>query len=188
VIGLAGVDETGLKDVASAANYPFFVAAQTDAKLPAMLDDIQEQTTADVCIPAGGNVWQSTVPQERAASIPPPLGPLVYPTVGRVYLRDQNGNRLPAGPGSAPISVDAQTGRLTYRFDNLAPGIYQLSGFVVYKGDDGITRVYAAVFDPNTQTTSASRTIAVPPAAGPAPIVALPTLYLDLNGSVCPRT
>jgi len=51
VIGLAGVDETGLRDVASAPQYPFFAAAQTGAELRTILADIREQTTVGAYIP-----------------------------------------------------------------------------------------------------------------------------------------
>jgi hypothetical protein len=40
VIGLAHVDETGLKEVASAPNYPYFSTAQRAEELVGILDSI----------------------------------------------------------------------------------------------------------------------------------------------------
>lgn len=186
VIGLAGVDETGLRDVASLPSYPFFSAARTGAELPGIMAEIQAQTAAGQCIPAGGAIWMNTMPPERVGAVPPPVGPLVYPTVGYIYLRDKNGNPLPNGPNRAPIVADAQTGRLMYRFNNLAPGTYLMMGFVAYKGDDGVSRIYTAIFDPNTQTLSHTSTFHLP-ALPPGQSFALPNLYLDLDRPVCPR-
>jgi hypothetical protein len=184
VIALAGVDETGLKDVASAQNYPFYSAAQNGTDLPGIFDSIATNVTEGNCVPAGGNTWQSTLPQESAAAVPPPSGPVTYPTVGYVYLYDQNGNTLPNG--KAPISVDSQTGRLSYHFDNMAPGIYQMRAFVGYKGTDNVSRIYDQIFDPNLQTTASSTSFSLQPSDSLGTVVARPTLFLDMTGSVCP--
>src|SRR5439155_5204688 len=108
------------------------------------------------CQPTGGNTWQPTIAPDQVGNVPPPQGPLAYPTVGYSYLYDENGHSLPNG--KAPIEVDPQSGRLSYRYDNLAPGIYQLKAFVGYKGKDSLSRVYNMILAPNTQTLDDSIT------------------------------
>jgi len=184
VIALAGVDETGLRDVASAPNYPFFSSAQNGTDLPGIFASIATNVTEGDCVPTGGNTWQSTLPQENAAAVPPPSGPVTYPTVGYAYLYDQNGNTF--ANNKASISVDSQSGRLSYHFDNLAPGIYQMRAFVGYKGNDNVSRVYDRIFDPNTQTADTAISFTLKPSDSLGTVVARPTLYLDMTGSVCP--
>lgn len=184
VIALAGVDETGLKDVASAPNYPFFSSARNGTDLQGIFDSIKTNVTEGDCVPLVGS-FQNTVPQENAATIPPPSGPLAYPTVGYTYLYDQNGNTLPNT--KAPITVDPASGRLSYHYDKLAPGTYQMRAFVGYKGDDGASRSYSMIFDPNTQTADDVISFKLDPSSGLGTVIARPTLYLDMAGSVCPQ-
>lgn len=184
VIALAGVDETGLKDVASAPNYPFFSSARNGTDLQGIFDSIKTNVTEGDCVPLVGS-FQNTVPQENAATIPPPYGPLAYPTVGYAYLYDQNGNTLPNT--KAPITVDAASGRLSYHYDNLAPGTYQMRAFVGYKGDDGASRSYSQIYDWNTNTADDVISFKLDPSSGLGTVIARPPLYLDLAGTVCPQ-
>jgi hypothetical protein len=185
VIAMAGVDETGLKDVASAPNYPFFSSAKNGTDLQGIFDSIETNVKEGQCVPTAGNSWKKTIGQEGSADIPPPSGPLAYPTVGYVYLYDQSGNVLPNG--KAPIQVEAQSGNLTYHFDNMAPGIYQMKAFVGYKGSDGVSRSYSMIFNPYTQTADDVKTFQLKPSDSLGSVVPMEMLYLDLKGTVCPN-
>lgn len=186
VIALADVDETGLKNVASDPNYPFFSEAPTGAELSGIFDNIRTDAVSGPCVPLGGNIWMNTLAAEDAGTVAPPQGPLAYPTVGYVYLRDQAGNPLANGKGKAPVVVDPQTGRLSYHFNDLAPGTYQMEAFVAYKGEDDLTRIYKMIFDPKTQTADTTHTFQLGPSSSLGKVVPMDPLYLDLPGSVCP--
>lgn len=184
VIALADVDETGLRNVASDGNYPFFSKAPTGSELAGILESIRTDVVSGPCVPTGGNSWYDTLAQDNLGSNP--ADPVTYPTVGYVYLRDQNGNPLPSGQGKAPITIDSQSGRLTYRFDNLTPGTYQMSGFVAYKGADNLSRIYSSIFDPNTNMNDNQRTFQLSPSSSLGRVVPQDPLYMDLSGVVCP--
>jgi hypothetical protein len=186
VIALAGVDETGLKDVASAPNPPFFNSAKNGADLNGIFGSIATNIRYGTCVPAGGNSWLSTIDDSEVGDVGSPWGPLTFPTVGTAYLYDQNSNVLPGGKGQAPIQVDSQSGRLIYRFNDLTPGTYKIRAFVAYKGKDGESRIYDQLYNPNTATTDTALTFQLAPSNALGTVVAMSQVYLDMSGSVCP--
>jgi hypothetical protein len=186
-IAFAGVDETGLQDVASASNYPYFSSADRPDELRTILNDISTDVKLGDCVPTGGTTFLNTITDDRVGDFSP-VGPQTYPTVGYVYLYDSNGNPLPAGKDKAPVMVDPQTGTLSYRFSDLTPNTtYQMSAFVAYKGDDDISRSYDQIFNPNLQSTDTRRSFTLQSAGSLGKVVAMEPLYLDMNGSVCPN-
>ena len=182
VIALANVDETGLKDVASAPNPPFFNSAKNGADLTGIFASIASNIKYGSCVPAGGNSWISTMDDSEVGDVAPPQGPLTFPTVGTAYLYDKDSNFK----GQAPIQVDSQSGKLIYRFSDMVAGTYQIRAFVGYKGKDGESRIYDQVYNPNTSTTDTSLTFQLAPNSALGTVVAMSPLYLDMAGSVCP--
>ncbi len=186
-VAFAGVDETGLQDVASASNYPYFSSANRPEELRTILNDISTDVKLGDCVPSGGTTFLNTITDDRVGTVSP-VGPQTYPTVGYVYLYDNNGNPLPAGKDKAPIMVDPQTGTLSYRFSDLTPNTtYQMSAFVAYQGDDDISRSYDQIFNPNLQSTDSRRSFTLQSAGSLGRVVPMEPLYLDMNGSVCPN-
>jgi len=57
-----------------------------------------------------------------------------------------------------------------------------------YLGDDGLTRSYAGLFNPNTMTIDTFRVFTIVPSSTLGGIVVLEPLFLDMQGSVCPGT
>jgi hypothetical protein len=185
-VAFAGVDETGLQDVASAPNYPYFSSANQPDELRTILDAISRDVKGGNCVPSGGTTFLNTITDDRVGTVGS-VGPQTYPTVGYVYLYDNNGNPLPAGKDKAPIMVDPQTGTLSYRFSDLTPNTtYQMAAFVAYEGDDTISRSYDQIFNPNLQSTDTRRSFTLQSAGSLGQVVPMEPLYLDMNGSVCP--
>lgn len=104
-----------------------------------------------------------------------PVSPtLTFPDVGMVTLRSTTS----ATSYTAPIRASEADGSLSYNVVNVPPGVYTLTARVLYRGDDGVTRVYgwldvADVFE--------SRLTVTVDAAGPVQI----PLFLRLSGDVC---
>jgi hypothetical protein len=185
VIALAGVDETGLPSVAQAPNPPFFNSARNGADLQGIFDDIRTDVQEGDCIPTGGDSWERTMTDAQVGDVAPPQGPLTYPVVGKVYLTNQDGRPLPNG-GVGLIQVNAQSGNMVYRFDNLAPGTYQMEAFVAYRGNDNVSRPYRLIWNRHTGTLDTSWTFTVNPSSALGTVIPIETLHLDLAGSVCP--
>ena len=179
VIALADVDETGLKNVASDQNYPFFSKALDGSQLPGILASIRTNVTDGQCVPTSRDFQKQFAPENASAGFG-----VTYPTVGYVTLTDQSGNPLPNG--TAPVVVDQQTGNLAYRFSNMSPGTYQMSAWVGYKGDDNASRKYSLIFNRDTQTDDTSYTFQLAPSTALGQVVTGPSLNMDLNGVVCP--
>jgi hypothetical protein len=182
VIALAGVDATGLKNVASAPNAPFYSTSTTGSDLQQIFDDIAEDVKYGDCIPDGGNVFEKTMKEEQVGVVP--TDPLSFPVVGYATLKTSNGGTLPNG--KVQIRVDTNTGKLMYAYNDLAPGTYQLTAFVGFKGEDNISRIYSQIFNPATETTDTALTINVDPSTALGTIIPQKTVYLDMAGSVCP--
>lgn len=187
VIAMAGVDETGLKDVASASNYPFFSSAESGAELQGIFANIATNVKSGTCVPTDGIRFINKIQEENVGDVPPPSGPVSYPTVGYVYLYDQNGSALPNGRGKAPIQIDAETGALTYRFNDLPTGTYTMRAFVGYRGADDLSRIYDLIYDPNTGSSATTTSFTLQPPNGLGTVVSMPPTYLDMQGSVCPN-
>jgi len=136
------------------------------------------------CVPAGGNTWATTMTDTQVGDVAPPQGPLTFPTVGTAYLYDQNGNVVPNG--QAPIQVNPQSGNLSYHFDNLTAGTYQIRAFVGFRGSDDVSRIYDQIYNPNTATTDTALTFQLNASSTLGTVVAMEQLHLDMTGSVCP--
>jgi hypothetical protein len=187
VIALANVVETGLTNVASAPTAPFFASAPQAADLDGIIDAISNVVVGGECVPHGGAFWVNTIdPAHIPAAVPafPALGTTV---VGYIYVHDQHGNVLPGGRGTVPLMRNPQTGHLSYTV-RLAPGTYQLKGFVAYTGDDNTMRMYSLLFDPTREISSDAKEIRVLPPARPGRAAPLEPLFLDLPGDVCATT
>jgi hypothetical protein len=183
VIALANVDDTGLTNVASAPNYPYYSTSEDGSNLQGIFSNIVTNVKYGTCVPAGGNSWADTMTDTQVGDVTPPL---TFPTVGTVYLYDQNGHALPNGQGQAPIQVNPQSGKLVYHFDNLAPGTYQLKAFVAYKGSDDLSRIYDQIFNQNTATSDNQMTFSISGSNTLGNVIPMDKLYLDMSGSVCP--
>ncbi len=112
-------------------------------------------------------------------------GTLGFPTVGYATLKDENGGTLPDGKGTAPIQIDPESGKLFYRFDNLTPGIYQMSAFIAYKGKDGISHEYDQIYNESTALADTTQTIIVDAAEALSSVVPIDPVHLDMKGVVC---
>jgi hypothetical protein len=183
VIALAGVDEAGLKEVASQTGPPYFQAAKTAADLDGIFAKILPQMKPGACVPLDSQYTNKLAEENMGNN---PQQPHNYPTVGYVYLYDQNGNALPSGQDKLPITVDDQSGVLTYNVSGIAPGSYTMKAFVDYIGADGVSRTYNLFTDQNTGSTSQIIPLTIPASSGLSSVVTLEPKYLDLNGDPCP--
>jgi hypothetical protein len=184
VIALGGVDITGLPNVASAPNAPYFSTAQSAAALSDVALELGAHSISYVCTPHVAPTWLNTV---DAAHLPDPTaGPpgLSATVVGYISLYNEHGNPLPGDQGHAPVRRNPQTGYLSYTVAGLAPGTYQMGLFVAYKGDDTITRLYPLLYT-SAGTHDQRLTFVLAPASGVS-LAVLPPVYLDLDGSACP--
>lgn len=181
VIAMAGIDETGLRDVASQGGGPFFSTAESGAELNAIFADIVQDVKYGQCSPQGGTDWENTIAQENAADIPGSLRAADYPTVGRIFMYNESGTQLVA---QTDIKVDAQTGRLSYSFGEVAPGIYQIKAFVGYLGPDDKARPYKLIFNSSTETASDSTVFELQASQSLGTVVSK-EIRLDMDGSVC---
>jgi hypothetical protein len=183
VVALGDLDETGLRLVSSAPNYPFFAAGVQAMDLDPILNGIVEDINLGDCIPRGGDTWSDTIDEGHIADGFPPFE-LSDTIVGFVYIYDQNGSPLPNGRGKAPIRRDPQTDKLSYHTADLVPGTYYLQAFVAYRGDDDISRIYKVLFDRNRLSLDNMQTFTIP--QPPSNLTHPQDLYLEMQGSVCP--
>ena len=179
VIAMAGVPATGLDTIASQTTAPFFSTSQSGSDLTAIFNSINEDVRDGVCVPLGGTNFVSTMKESQIGS-----PDLVYPTVGYATLTDENGGTLPGGKGTAPIQMDAD-GKLSYRFDKLTPGIYQLSAYISYKGPDGVAHKYDQIYNTSTAENYLSQPLVVDAAEALGTVVPVDELHLDMLGGVC---
>jgi hypothetical protein len=180
VIALAGIDETGLKDVASASSYPFFSSAENGAELTGIFADIATDVKYGTCVPQVGK-WENTIASENAADISGYLSAADYPVVGKVYLKNENGTQTIA---QTDIKVDAQTGTLSYSFGQVAPGIYQIQAYVGYRGPDDISLPYGLIFNRSTETLDSSTVFELQASQSLGTVVSK-EIRLEYDGSVC---
>jgi hypothetical protein len=184
VIALSELDETGLKNVASAANFPYFSTSKNGTDLQGIFQSIATNVKYGDCVPVV-KPWENEIKEEQVGDVAPrDGGPLTYPTVGKAYLYDQNGNVLPGGKGVANITANGES--LSFLFNDLTPGTYQLRAFVAYRGEDDISRIYKQIYNPNTSSIDNTITVNVDPTNALGTVVAAPPMYLDMDGSVCP--
>jgi hypothetical protein len=180
VIALADVPETGLRNVASDTEYPYYQEAPTGAELGGIFDSIRTDATEGPCVPHVGD-WLDTMAPENVGTVPG--SPLPYPRVGYVTLRYGNGNSVPNGNGTRPIEV--VNGHLWVRFNNLTAGTYQMTGWVAYRGSDDRTGIYSRIWNVDTQETDSTYTFELEQPRALGTVVQKPRLHLDLNGAVC---
>lgn len=175
VIAMAGVAKTGLPDIASAPDAPFFSASSKPSDLQQIFESIAEDVELGNCVPAGGTGFVQTISEEEAAPDP------AYPIVGYMQLKSANGALI----ASSPIQVNSSTGLMVYSFDNVGAGDYLLSGWVNAKGPDKKIRTYKVIFNPLTYTNETHISVNVDPLKALNNTITLDTIHLDLMGSVC---
>jgi hypothetical protein len=180
-IAMAGVDETGLSNIASAPNAPFYSTSQNGGDLQTIFNSIATDVKEGTCVPKMAT-WEQTMDEAEVGNHNPAV---TYPTVGYVYLTTENGGALPNGQGKAPIQVNPESGRLFYRVDGLPPGTYQLRASLAYKGEDNTSRIYSVIYSKVTETSDTSTTIIVDPTKALGSVIPMGTISLDLNGTVC---
>ncbi|HEU5102980.1 MAG TPA: hypothetical protein VFU22_28350, partial [Roseiflexaceae bacterium] len=189
VIALAGVTATGLTEVAQQATFPYYSEAEQAGQVDEIFAAINQNVENPTCIPAGGTAFTGKIDAKNTVTdtgtrnaFSLPADTSVY---GYVYLKDAYGQTLK----TAPIKPDVNAnGQLSYSFDSLTPGTYQLEAYVVYKGDDEptpIARKYSSILFPNLSHDTAY-TFNLSPSQTLNSIVALDPLNLDLTGVVCP--
>jgi Putative Flp pilus-assembly TadE/G-like len=181
VIALAGVDETGLSNVASGPNAPFYSTSQNGGDLQSIFDDIEQDVKYGDCVPNVSD-WQKTMTESQIGNSTPPLS---YPTVGYVYLKTASGGSLPNGQGTALIQVDPNSNLLIYHFHDLPPETYQMEAYVAFKGSDNISRIYKLIFNPNTDQSALSQTIPINASGALNSTITIDPVHLDLQGAVC---
>ncbi|MFL5806734.1 MAG: pilus assembly protein TadG-related protein [Roseiflexaceae bacterium] len=183
VIAMAGVPATGLRTIASQTSAPFYSTSQNGGDLQSIFDDIVQDVRQGNCVPLGGTAFEQFMKENEIGTSN--RGTLGFPTVGYATLKDENGGTLPDGKGTAPIQIDTESGKLFYRFDNLTPGIYQMSAFIAYKGKDGISHEYDQIYNESTALADTTQTIIVDAAEALSSVVPIDPLHLDMKGVVC---
>ena len=160
--------ETGLNNVASSASMSYTIVD------PASIDSIVTASTVShsTCSRAGGSQYVTTI---DAAHAPESLPEGVY---GYASLFTSSGTTLLT---RVPITHDQVSGELSYRFDALPPGDYQVSADVAYRGDDGVTRHYDSL---STNKFSFSTRLPFSVVGTSAGEVIEPIVYADLAPTV----
>jgi hypothetical protein len=130
----------------------------TEAAAPAALaGGVQLQPeyadrSSEVCVVVT-EPWQDTISASEFVNLPD-YG-LVYPIVGEVLLTDANGVEI-----RAPIRAGANE-RLTYSFQNLAAGSYELTAYLLYKHPtETQPRLYAWLYENEQNVSSVSVAVA----------------------------
>ncbi len=175
VLPLAGVDETGLDSTASAPAAPWFQPAPAPELLAPALALVAQQGRDSTCALVLGT-WIERI---NAAHLPDPAAlPGVSPAVvGEITLTPRAGT-----PIRLPVRRDQQSGALSYEAEGVAPGDYLLSGWVGYKGNDGVTRRYDLITDRASGRGDSSVAVIIPPGSTPS---ARRDLALSTRADVC---
>jgi hypothetical protein len=179
VAALAGVEPVGLDMVASNPYQPWFQNVNTPDRLNAALAQIADtlRPVTVVCETAPSTGWVYSVSPEHR---PNPTGHpgIDEQTFGFATLTAESGATY-----TAPVRHTRVGGedRLTYGFEQVPRGSYALSAYVLYKGDDGVTRRYDLILNDDL-TSSLSRPVTV---TGGGISQVFDPLWLQLNGNVC---
>jgi hypothetical protein len=191
VIALAGVDDTGLDQVSSQPYEPWLSHDPYGDQIAAIVRAINDNVENGPCQPApyiGWTYWikdQNNPNASERQSLDPPLTTDTA-EYGVVTLKDSSGNTV--GERTAPVLQVAVGGeyRLTYTFTDVPKGTYEISARVAFKGDDGITRYYNLMRNPDLNT-SASRSITVT-GGGLNGTQVIDPMWLEFNGDVCKQS
>ncbi|NJM06313.1 hypothetical protein HC891_09135 [Candidatus Gracilibacteria bacterium] len=175
VVAIGSFSTVGLLPVATVPEYFFVASTLTNnngtTNIDLFFDDVAATGNAiGACQPVLG-AEINTIPAARA--IPQPG--LTYPQVGEVVLR--RGTQTYRAPVTA-----AADGSLSYRFTagSLPPGLYLLSAYIGYRGDDTVGRVYTDTLDPQQADVVAEIPVTVPASGGYET-----DLSLRFAGNVC---
>jgi hypothetical protein len=124
VIAIADFNTLGLPNVASQPSFPYYAEARTPDTVNLILDAILDGAATSTCVPSGGTSWLSDIDGAHTVSDPAeralfnlPADTSIY---GYAYLYNTNGQSLQA----VPVRKDAQTGKLSYTFSQVAAGTY----------------------------------------------------------------
>jgi len=175
VVALAGIDQSGLDQVASQPDYVY--SATQAGSLQAIFNNIQANAIFGQCTPSAGPERDSMAGSEVPTDLRPELS---NQRVGKVTLTDATG-----ATREAWITADPQTRRLSYAFNNVPPGQYTLKAWLGYRApEDNVSR---DKYELIVRGALASSEITVPVSAsrGLGTTINVP-LKLDLNDSVCP--
>ncbi len=137
VIGLAGVQSRGLELVASADHAPTLFRPISLGISPWHWRRSRRiSTTALVFL---GEVMRGSIRSTMSIfALPPTPVPPSREVVGYIYLRNLQGQLLPGG--HIPVRRDQQSYQLSYNIPDVVPGTYQMEAYVLYRGDDHVTR------------------------------------------------
>jgi hypothetical protein len=174
---------TGVEQVASSSQYPWYSVAEEGADVEEILLKINETSRQDVCIPAEGT-WMDVI---DSANAPSPVDGHPYlgaDTFGKAVLTDPvSGEELYEGY----IRHDEATGKLSYFIPGVEPGTYELRVWLGYEGEDGNTRIYRKFYDYRGDLSySSTLTVQVTQADALNDTVVAPEAYMELDGHVCP--
>ena len=129
--------------------------------------------------------FTSRIVEEHIVDNPADFGLPNRETFGYVYLFDQNGVPLPEEQHVLPIQCDLVRERLTYSLSSengLAPGHYQMSSFIAYKGFDGVSRRYDHIVDVDNPEGSSMKPFVVERFV-PGGVFDMSPLLIDLSPS-----
>jgi len=186
-IGLAQVPQTGLPRVANDSS--MFFAATTPGYVQSILNTIRDQVIGDTCTPSGGYAWLQKIDSAHTPASPPAPG-----VFGYAYVYDV-GSSTPKY--TLPIQHDTATGNLSFAIPppdpsnpsstGITPGNYEMQAYVLYKGNDGLTRQYDYFINPDSLKEASRIPFSVTSASTIGASVPIPPIFLDLQStlSVC---
>jgi hypothetical protein len=161
VVAIGSFSTVGLLPVATVPDY-FFVATTLEStngmtNIDAFFEEVAAAgSSIGACRPVL-SAETDQIPAARAISLPG----LTYPQVGEVVLR--------RGSDTYRARVTAAAdGSLSYSFasGSLPPGLYLLSAYLGYRGDDAVGRVYTDTLDPQQADVVPEIPITIPASGG----------------------